>query len=448
MKQNKQVVVLGMGISGRAACRYLLNRGFPVLGIDKNQQLLNQHAEIQALCKEGLHIQGEDIPIPVQTIDFCVASPGVPPTNPIYQQLRKADIKIIGEVELACRDLAHPCLAITGSNGKTTTTLLVEHILNHQGVSAKAVGNVGVPVTEIINQETSKQTVLVLELSSWQLETLTSAPLDAGVILNITPNHLDRHASLEEYARTKIHMKNCLKPGKKLYVGAQCYRDFGEFFDGFDVSLFGYEKGCALYCDRNGVFVNENIEFILPPEYRGKVSHDVENMMAAYALCREAGISGSQFISAFRTFKKPPHRIEFVCSCKGVSYYNDSKGTNIDAVIKAVDSMPGDTILIAGGVHKGASYTPWIEAFRGKVKAVCAIGQAAEYIRQDLASMAPVEIFSTLEEAVQEASKKAKNGWNVLLSTGCSSFDMFRDYIHRGDEFKRIVKAFQEPKEN
>ena len=175
--------------------------------------------------------------------------------------------------------------------------------------------------------------------------------------------------------------------------------------------------------------------------YRGWVTHDVENLLAAYALCKTQGIFSEEFLKAFKTFRKPPHRIEFVRTWRGVNYYDDSKGTSLDAVEKAVLSMKGPTILIAGGLHKGAAYTPWLTAFAGKVRCVCAIGQAAELIQNDLGQELLVKRCGTLEGAVEYASQMARKGDNVLLSPGCASYDMFVSYHHRGEEFQRIVNA-------
>lgn len=441
--KNQKILILGLGLSGRAAVRYLLKRGSSVWAVDQNREMLETHQEICSLRGLGLHALKESEITNVADFDQVVVSPGISPSHALYQAALQANLPILGEVELACRDLVNPCVAITGSNGKTTTTLLVEHALNSSGIPAKALGNVGIPLTAILDELKSERRtdVIVLELSSWQLETLRSPVIDAGVILNITPNHLDRHVTMEAYARAKFTLKDCLKPGKPLFISLQCYQDYGYLLKDCNAKLFGYSSECDLRCDKMAVKMDGSTEFLLPDPYRGRVSHDVENMMAAYALCREMGLSGEQFAASLATFKKPLHRIEFVKRMDGVSYYNDSKGTNLEAVAKAVDSMEGPTILIAGGVHKGAAYTPWLETFAQKVRCICAIGQAAAQIRNDLSCQIPVEIFGTMEEALKHASAIAKEGENVLLSPGCSSFDMFKNYEHRGDEFKRMVHA-------
>src|SRR4029077_14479995 len=203
--------------------------------------------------------------------------------------------------------------------------------------------------------------------------------------------------------------------------------------------LYGYDKAAFISTDLSSVFSEGKKLFELPPALKNKKSHDLENLLAAFALCSDRGVLGETFLDAWLSFKKPPHRIEFVTEFQGVSYYDDSKGTNIDAVKRAVQSLEGPIILIAGGVDKCAPYTPWLEEFKNKVKLICAIGQAAAKIYEQLASHIPVMIFHSLDEAVHQATRFAQEGDNVLLSPGCSSFDMFKDYVHRGKEFQRIV---------
>lgn len=441
--KKKNVLVVGMGVSGRSAAEFLIGKGANVSAVDQNFHNLTQNFEILSLKENGLKFFSEDIDLKISQFDLLVISPGVPPTNRFCQAAKKEGIEIIGEIELACRHLNQKMFAITGTNGKTTTTLLVEHILNVCGIPAKALGNVGTPLTKELSHLSNKDNdfIAVVELSSYQLETLQSRVIDAGVILNITPDHLDRYAAMDEYAKAKIRMKDCLKPNGKLYIEDKCLSEYGAFLKNFPVYSYGYSPSCTIYANQTHLFFEEKIESILPPSYRGRVSHDLENLMAAYALCREAGVNAIQFTQAIESFKKPPHRIEFVRKIRNISFYDDSKGTNLDAVIRAVNSIEGNIVLIAGGVDKGSSYTPWIKAFGGRVKSICVIGQAAEKIKEDLSHAIPVKVLGDLESAVKLAVSIAQPGETVLLSPGCSSFDMFRDYAHRGDEFKKIVNA-------
>jgi UDP-N-acetylmuramoylalanine--D-glutamate ligase len=376
-----------------------------------------------------------------EALDLVIASPGIPTSHPCYQEAVKREIEIIGEVELACRAIKHSCVAITGTNGKTTVTLLVTHILNHAGKKAWALGNIGKPLTEAIDEigETESDGVFVLELSSFQLETLKSVFVDVGMILNITPDHLDRYDSLESYAQAKIRLGRNIKPTGTFFVHQTCQLPFKNLLEAYHPRYYGCNSDCMLHTDKYCVWVEGQVTFDVPHSIRGKESVDLDNMLAAYALCRELGVSEKQFVEGFESFEKPPHRIQFIKNVGGMNFYDDSKGTNIDAVIKAVERMPGDVILIAGGVDKGFPYTSWIKAFDGKVKLICAIGEAAQKIKNDLDSDICVRIFSSMEHAVQYAAKSALANGNVLLSPGCSSYDMFNDYAHRGHEFQRIV---------
>ena len=439
--EGQSVLILGLGVSGKAAAQFLLKRGAQVTGVDQQVELMRQHPEIQELQDLGLSPMSESQVSP-SAFNLVVASPGISPTHPLYRAAQEEQIELIGEAELAFRSLRVPCLAVTGSNGKTSTVLLTAHVLNQSGIAAKALGNVGRPLTKGLDELNGE--VVIVELSSWQLETLSSRVVDAAVILNMTPNHLDRHGNMETYVSAKLNLIRCLKPGRSLYMGMSANKEFAHLIHPFQPITFGYELDAMVHCDQEFIRLKENIEFQIPPVYRGKISHEIENMMASYVLCREVGIAPQQFLNAFATFQKPPHRIEFVRVVCGVSYYDDSKASSVDAVIKAVLSLKGSIFLIAGGVHKGASYVPWIKAFEGRVCAVCAIGQAASLIQAEIGADVPVVSFSTLEEAVNFAAAHASPGDHVLLSPGCASFDMFCDYKHRGKEFKRLVCGLED----
>ncbi len=438
MQSYSKVLVVGLGLSGCAAARFLLKRGYSVCAVDKHMDSLREKKEVQDLLKSGLEVYSEAALLDVHPFDLVVVSPGVPPTHPIYQVCTSLGKEVIGEVELACRFMQHTCLGITGSNGKTTTTLLVEHVLRQAGCKAKAVGNIGKPLTDVLDDQESQGAVLVMELSSWQLETLESRVLEAAVIMNITPNHLDRHKTMEAYAQAKFRIGHCLKPNKPLYVGEAAYQQFGGFSLG-KAKTFGFGPQNDIYFKEYTLFDQGKAQFTISEDQRPRAGHDIENIMGAYALCREVGVRPEAFADALFSFKKPPHRIEFVRTYREVSYYDDSKATSIDPVIKAVNSLDGPVVLIAGGVHKGFSYQPWIQGFQQKVRLICVIGEAAGQMQQELAEHIPVKVFLTLEEAVSHASKHAQPGENVLLSPGCASYDMFRDYEQRGRRFKELV---------
>ncbi len=406
-------VVLGLGISGKAAAALLLKGGKQVLGVDSQPE--------SVAPSQGMRVQSDRDEIDWSAVERLVVSPGISPHHPIYAEALKRKVPILGEAELALPQLKKPLLAITGTNGKTTVARLVEHVLNASGFNAKAVGNVGSPLCSYVMNDEGID-VFVVELSSFQLETMHSPVFDAGVLLNITPDHLDRYANMEEYAQAKCRLRQCMKEGAPLFVHQQVVDAFGHL-------LSKWEK----------------IEHISPIGYRERGSHDIdiENALAAWSLCRTQGVKWEQFCSALETFRKPPHRIEFVRTVNGVDYYDDSKGTNIDAVIQAVKAMTGPVVLIAGGVDKGSSYLPWKEQLAERILKIVAIGEAAQKIASELGPYFEVQLADSLEAAVHAAAQSAASGSCVLLSPGCSSYDMFRDYAHRGQEFQRCVQSLE-----
>ncbi|MGE0669443.1 MAG: UDP-N-acetylmuramoyl-L-alanine--D-glutamate ligase [Parachlamydiales bacterium] len=473
----QRALVLGLGVSGRAAVELLLAQGYHVIGADDKAE----PEQFNDLISRGMLLQSDPEAIEWAQINLFIVSPGISPMHPLYQAALLHQIEIVGEAELSFRNLSQPAVAITGTNGKTTVTLLVEHILNASGVKAKALGNVGSPLS-VYALNPDPGSVIVAELSSYQLETMTTPVFDAAAILNITPDHLDRYSSMEEYAKAKCRLQDLLNPGSPFFVSKQVacqfahllkpgyiiytHRDsfLGNFakagapdFDSAkqaisegDMADAAETKGGDVREGKNPknelrcvYTASERIEEILPPEYRELGEHDIENAMAAWALCKPFKITAQQFRKGLSTFTKPHHRIEFVATIDGVHFFDDSKGTNIDAVIRAVQTMKGPVILIAGGVDKGASYLAWKEVFSGKVKRIIAIGQAAPKIFQELNPFFEMEIVDSLLAAVKASAVHAVKGDHVLLSPGCSSFDMFRDYAHRGEEFQRTVLSLR-----
>lgn len=441
--QNNNVLIIGLGLSGRAAAHFLLNQGMRPKGVDRRWKELLSFEEIVSLKNRGMEIGSDSIEeVDLSSFAFVVVSPGVPPAHPIVQQAVKIGLEVFGEIELGCRHGRHSIVGITGTNGKTTVTLLVAHILNESGFRAHPLGNVGIPFTQQILTIPPEEWI-ILELSSFQLETLKQKVLDVAAILNITPDHLDRYPSMEAYAKAKCLIQYCLKPNKKLLVEDQVFANYHPFLKLDSLISYGYLSKNQIHTDLKGVYFRGRFEIELPVELQGKKSHDLENFLAAYGICREVGVMADQFVSAYETFKKPSHRIEFVLEHQGIRYYDDSKGTNLDAVVRAVESIDRPIVLIAGGVHKGAPYTPWLKGFRGRVKKVFAIGEAAEKIKEDLCIEIPVEIITNLEQAVLRAASASDSGDAVLLSPGCSSFDMFRDYAHRGNVFQAAVRRIK-----
>lgn len=370
-----KALVLGLGISGNSIAKFLEKRGYAVVGVD--DKLAPRHFDR------------------LNDFDLFVPSPGIPRTHPLYQLAKKEGIPIAGDVELVLRECKQPCVGVTGSNGKTTTVKMIEHCLNHCGKRARAVGNVGDPIADHIGDEE----ILIVELSSYQLETLTAKVFDVGLILNIAENHLDRYDDFEEYAQAKVRLEMCIKLDGKLYV-----------HDSVDPARF--QKP------------------IVP--YRG------ENEEAAYLACAYFGIDRSAFDHALSSFVKPPHRIEFVGRFNGVSYYNDSKGTNIAAIIKALSVIGKEVVLIAGGQDKGLNFTP-LCGYKEQLSSVVVYGEAREKIANALKPVVEVHVVPTLQEAVECAKRLVKPSGTVLFSPGCASFDAFKNYAERGEAFRRYV---------
>ncbi len=436
-----RALVLGLGVSGKAAARFLLAKGYAVAGIDAKKAQLLENVEVQQLILLGLEIFYEEDPIDFRDVRLVVLSPGVHPMHPTLVSASSRGIPIIGEAELALRSSTGKVLAITGTNGKTTVTELVEHVLRFAQIPAKALGNIGVPLTQHFLHPNSQE-VAVVELSSYQLETMTSPVFDAGVILNITPDHLDRYDSMESYAAAKARLQLCMKPQAPLYLYGLIRGEFPRLFTKQAIS-FGFGQEDVVRLQGLDVFFGLKKELSLPSFYEQQGEHDRLNALAAWALVRHVGVDSETFVQSLETFRKPPHRIEFVRRIEDVCYFDDSKGTNVDAAIQAIRTMQGPVILIAGGVDKGSSYLPWKE-FGSKIKQILAIGQAASKIQEELGLFFNVKIVDSLEKAVGEAAYAAVPGDCVLLSPGCSSFDMFRDYAHRGEEFQKYVRMLEE----
>jgi UDP-N-acetylmuramoylalanine--D-glutamate ligase len=405
-----KVVVLGLGVSGKAAASFLKARGDEVLGVDRNVSSF-----------DGMSVVSDECLPNFDGVGLCVKSPGIGREHPWIMEARRREIPVVGEIDLAFAELAKRrkrVLAVTGSNGKTTTTLLAVHFLKEAGVRAVAAGNVGVPLLSQIDMDVD---TFVVELSSFQLEDMIAGPhFDAALILNITANHLDRYHSFEEYTHAKLRISTGLKPNGSLFVTDQVLKLCGRQMCGIvmkkveTISSLGYRDSC----------------------YR-LFPHDLENASAAQAL---TGISLNVLKKGIVSFVHPPHRLEFVGEIAGVKYINDSKATSVDAVIKAVHALDGSLFVIAGGVDKGGAFSDWIAHFRGKVKIVFALGEAAGRIEQELGKEIKVQKIAFLKEGVQLAASLASVGDTILLSPGCSSYDQFTDYQHRGNTFTQIVK--------
>jgi UDP-N-acetylmuramoylalanine--D-glutamate ligase len=444
--KGKKVLVVGLGKSGLAAALFLRHRGAQVT-VSDTRSAESLAKEIPALLEEGIMVEaGGHGLLTFRRQDLIVVSPGVPLETPELVQVKHFGRPVIGELELAARFLKGKTLAITGSNGKTTTTALLGEILKEGGLHTLVGGNIGVPVVSLI-EESTDDTWSVLEVSSFQLESTVEFRPAIAVILNITPDHLDRHGSFENYCAAKERI-----------FAAQGHEDFLVLnADNFSAAAAAAHSTSKVYwfsIDRavdQGAWVQGGwlvyrvnkdaaIENILPlTGITLKGAHNIENVLAAVVAARLAGVAAESVRKAVEAFRAVEHRLEFVASRNGVSYYNDSKATNVDATAKALAAFPSGIHLILGGKDKGSPYSPLIPLLKGRVAAIYTIGAAASKIEHELRGVVPIHSCVTLDKAVQTASAMATTGEVVLLAPACSSYDQFENYEQRGRTFKDLV---------
>jgi len=429
-----RVLVVGLARSGVAACHVLARAGARVTACDTKPFENVPGAEAFVLQAPGV----------AAGYALVVISPGVPIDAPILNEARAAGIPVIAEIELASYFLHGRIIGITGSNGKTTTTSLIGHILSNAGVPMQVGGNIGTPLVAMVESSRDAQWN-VLEVSSFQLEAVANFCADIAVCLNITPDHLDRHGTLEVYAGAK----------RRLFETQQA--------DGFGV-LNADDKWCVSFAAtmpgrpvwfslnnpvtpgcwlEGGQLVFDGEPFLAADEIRLRGLHNVENVLAASAAARLAGVPLAKIAEAVRSFPGVEHRLERVTTIHGVEYFNDSKATNVDATLKAIDAFPGGLWVILGGKDKGSDYTALREPLAGKARAALLIGAAAPKIAAQIAGAVPVIQCGTLERAVAEAHSHAKQNEVILLAPACASFDQFDNYEHRGQVFKQLVRALR-----
>lgn len=446
--EGKKVLVFGSGISGIGAAGLLEERGADVVLYDGNDKLNREElrAKLGAESKAEI-VLGECPEELIRSLDIVVISPGVPTDLPVVNRMRECGIPIIGEIELAYELGKGEVLAITGTNGKTTTTALLGEIMKRASDSAFVVGNIGNPYTTVVD-ETREDSVIVAEMSSFQLETIVTFRPRVSAILNITPDHLNRHHTMEAYIEAKMNVaKNQTKDDVcVLNYEDEVLREFGEKVSA-EVLYFSsrrkLEKGIYL---ENGNIIYKNPEECLVcnvEELKLLGTHNYENVMAAVAMAASYGVDMDVIRETIRDFAGVEHRIEFVAEKNGVAYYNDSKGTNPDAAIKGIQAMRRPTMLIGGGYDKDSSYKEWIESFDGKVKKLVLLGQTKEKIAKEAreCGFQDIILVDTFEEAVMTCVKFAEPGDAVLLSPACASWGMFKNYEERGDKFKEIVNS-------
>ncbi len=441
--EGKRVLVVGLARTGIVVSLFCAAYGARVTGIDeKPETALTSTAEKLRAAGVALEFVVSRPEVFVNQ-DLIIVSPGVPAKLPGLELARNRGIPVWSEIELAWRLLRGKLVAITGSNGKTTTTALIGHILQSAKIPVLVGGNIGTPLLARV-EASSDSTVTVAEVSSFQLETIDAFRPDVGVLLNLTPDHIDRHGSFEDYARAKQRLfQNMLDRDAAVLNAddpqvAQRGPAHGQTF------WFSRQKRLAAGTFLRGeqiLFRREGSESALMRRsdipLRGE--HNLENVLAASTAAILAGAPTDAIEAAVRTFPGVEHRLEFVADIGGVSFYNDSKATNVDATLKAIDAFPGSLFVILGGKDKGSPYAPLRDPLRQKAKLALLIGAAAEKIAAELDGAVEMQRAGTLERAVTAALDHAKPGDTVLLAPACASFDQYEDFEHRGRDFKGIV---------
>ncbi len=444
--KEKRVLVVGLGKSGVASALFLKSRGARVTVSDTKPETELRN-EILLLLEHGITVEtGGHGDRTFREQDLIVVSPGMPVYAPQLVQARALGEPVIGEIELAARFLTGPIAAITGANGKTTTTSLAGEIVAAGNFPTLVGGNIGTPAISLVDQA-GPTTWIVLEVSSFQLETIVEFRPRIAVILNITPDHLDRHKTFANYINAKARVFENQRGDDFTVLNADDPTTAG-LSDRTHARLFWFSRKKEI---EKGAFVRgAHIHFrdgqheheIMPlAELPLKGAHNLENVLAGVSVGMLVGCQPEQIRHAVRNFKAVEHRLEFVAKVAGVDYYNDSKATNVDATIKALESFPANIHLILGGKDKGSDYTVLHELLRQRVKRVYTIGAAAAKIESQIQGTAEVEHAENLENAVRLASESAAPGDVILLAPACASFDQFQSYEHRGRTFKEIVHS-------
>ena len=414
---RRNALVVGLGKSGDAAAHLLRSRGAQVVGADDKD--LPFEGELRRVVPESL-----------RGIDLVVVSPGVPLALPIFAEARSRGVEVIGEVELASRFIEEPIFGVTGTNGKSTTTALCGHLLATAGLQVFTGGNLG---DALSNRVLWKGTLdaTVCELSSYQLESIVSLRCAAATVLNVTPDHLDRYPSLDEYAKAKERIFENQCPGDTAVINEADPR----------VRAMKTNRGVRRQIfDAHNPLRIEGTELPLrAPTLRG--AHNRENAYAACLLARHLGVALDALQKGLDSYPGLPHRLEPVRVLEGVEWINDSKATNVDSVEKSLTAFPGNVHIIMGGRGKGAPYAPLRELMRGRVKTIFTIGEDAPAIASELSGVAEIEPCGALATAVFRARKRARGGDVVLLSPACASYDQFRNFEDRGDQFKALVRG-------
>ena len=447
---NKRVLVVGLGASGRAASELLRRRGAKVLAIDRaDTPPLRREAD--ALRALGVEVRLGITDAPADALDLAVVSPGVPTRSPLVEELLRRNLPVIGELELGYQHSYCLNIGITGTNGKTTTTELVERILKHSHRKTVAAGNIGLPLCAVVDQ-TRELDFLTLEISSFQLETIQYFRPVVAVLLNITPDHLDRYPGMADYTRAKARLFMNQQSFDWAIVQSEALalmRSLMIEIPSKIVTFSANNRRADLYFDR-GLLVSRLPDWTGPlldmDKGRLRGPHNAENLMAALAVGHVLRIPLEEMAEALLSAEPAPHRCELVAEINGVRFVNDSKATNLDAVHKALLAMPAaragepNVLLIAGGQDKGFDFHDIGPLLSQRVKRAFLLGDTREKIRAAWSLFTPCTVVDSLLEAVEQSAANAVPGDVVLLSPACSSFDMFQNYQHRGEVFRQTVR--------
>ncbi|HZC36636.1 MAG TPA: UDP-N-acetylmuramoyl-L-alanine--D-glutamate ligase [Chthoniobacterales bacterium] len=428
-------VVLGLGTSGEAAARLLWHEGAKVTVLDsaESDALVEKAHKLNRLgIKTILGRSAERVKL---SSELVVLSPGIDPQVELVQNFKRQGARFTGELELAYRFCRKPIVAITGTNGKTTTTQLIEMMLNDAGVRTIACGNIGMPFSEAIARQSTID-FFTVEVSSFQLETIAQFRPQVAVWLNFTPDHLDRYANLQEYRLAKLRIFE--RQGEKDFaiVNAQ---DSLPPLPAQQISFSAYTASADFVCRGNMIYFRDEPVLALAETQLSGV-HNCENLMAALGVARALGLTWDAATIGLRRYRLLPHRCEIVGEVNGVTFINDSKATNLDALVKALESALNPVVLIAGGKDKGFEFDSIVGLVRRQVKYAVLLGEMADRIAKTWSSDVPCRIAQTLSEAVMIARRHAQSGDTVLFSPGTSSFDMFKNYADRGNQFRQLVK--------
>jgi UDP-N-acetylmuramoylalanine--D-glutamate ligase len=435
-------VVVGLGRTGLSCARYLQSRGLK-FAVTDSRAAPPETSTLEKLAPDvDVRFGGFDEAL-LDGASQIVASPGVSLKEPFLMSAAVRGIPIIGDIELFVREAQAPIAAITGTNGKSTVTTLVGLMANAAGRRAIAGGNLGRPALELLDDPVPE--LYVLELSSFQLETTLSLRAAAAAVLNVTPDHMDRYATLEEYAAAKerIFQRADAAIVNMDDEAVRSMRYQSSHVLGFSLHA---DSAAAYFVDMQGddvILMRGRERLAAMSELKISGLHNAANALASLAMCEALNLSRAACLEALREFPGLPHRSQWVADVKGVRFVDDSKGTNVGATLAAVAGMPGSLVLIAGGQGKGQDFKPLAAAFRGKVRHVVLLGQDAKQIEAVLQGVSTMQFAKDMNEAVQLAANAARPGETVLLSPACASLDMFRDYGHRGDVFADAVKGLQ-----